>query len=142
LLYGLILFARTLGPDAQLVGVHVGANRPEHLKVWAVRVGGDRLRVLLINKGSHPVSLALQLPAMGPATVQRLLAPSVTAPSGVTLDGQQLGVEGNWRGRAANETIAPGACGYELTIGRTSAALVEVRLRPGALELGAVHARW
>jgi hypothetical protein len=58
LLYGLILFARTLGPDAQLVGVHVGANRPEHLKVWAARVGGDRLRVLLINKGSHPVSLA------------------------------------------------------------------------------------
>ena len=141
LLYGLILFARTLGPDAQLVGVHVGANRPEHLKVWAVRVGGDRLRVLLINKGSYPVSLALQLPAMGRATVQRLLAPSVTARSGVTLDGQQLGVEGNWRGRAANETIAPGAHGYELTIGRTSAALVEVRPRPGALELGAVQAR-
>jgi hypothetical protein len=38
LLYGLILFARTLGPDAQLVGVHVGANRSEHLNVWAVRV--------------------------------------------------------------------------------------------------------
>ena len=92
LLYGVILFARTLGPDAQLVGVHVRANGPEHLKVWAVRVGGDRLHVLLINKGSHPVSVALQLPATGAATVQRLLAPSVTARSGVTLDGQQLEV--------------------------------------------------
>jgi hypothetical protein len=137
LLYGLILFARMLGPDAQLVGVHADANRPQHLKVWAVRVGGDRLRVLLINKGGHPVRVALQLPAIGLATVQRLLAPSVTARSGVTLDGRQLGVEGTWRGRAANETIASGARGYELTIGRTSAALVEVRLRPGGLRSAA-----
>jgi hypothetical protein len=54
--------------------------------------------VLLINKGSHPVSLSLQLPALGPARVRRLLAPSVTARSGVTLDGQQLGVEGTGAG--------------------------------------------
>ena len=109
--------------------------------MWAVRVGLDRLHVLLINKSSHPVSVALQLPATGAATVQRLLAPSVTAPSGVTLDGRQLSAAGNWHGRAANETIAPSAHGYKLAIGQTSAALVEVRLRPGALALGGVHAR-
>ncbi|MGZ6639597.1 MAG: glycosyl hydrolase family 79 C-terminal domain-containing protein [Solirubrobacteraceae bacterium] len=65
--------------------------------------------------------------------VQRLLAPSVTALSGVTLDGQQLSAAGNWRGPTNSETIASGAHGYELTIGQTSAALVEVRSRPGAL---------
>jgi hypothetical protein len=92
LLYGLILFSRTLGPGAQLVHVRVDASRPLHLKVWAVRVRGGGLHVLLINKGNRSVSVDLQIPAYGRATVQRLSAPSVSSRSDVTLDGQQLGV--------------------------------------------------
>lgn len=42
LLYGLILFARTLGPGAQLLDARLTANHPEHVKVWAVRDGGAK----------------------------------------------------------------------------------------------------
>ena len=128
LLYGLILFARTLGPGAQLLDARLTANHPESVKVWAVRVGGRELHVRLINKGKHAVSVDLRLPRTGPATVQRLLAPSVAAPSGVTRDGRQLGGDGAWHGMAATETVTPGAGEYELTLPPTSAALVNSAL--------------
>jgi hypothetical protein len=133
LLYGLILFARTLGPDAQLVDLQVHTERPLHLKAWAVRSRGGVLHVLLIDKSDHPTSVDLRLPATGHATVERLLAPSVRSSSGVTLDGQQLRSDGRWHGRAANQTITPHEDGYELTLPGTSAALLRVHLRPGAL---------
>ncbi len=133
LLYGLILFSRTLGADPQLVQLRLHAKRSLHLTAWAVRVRGDALHILLIDKGSRSVTVELRLAATGRATVQRLLAPAVTSRSGVTLDGQQLGVEGSWQGRSATETITPGIHGYELTIPRFSAALVSVRLGPGPL---------
>ncbi len=135
LLYGLILFARTLGPDAQLVHVQLHAARSSHLKVWAVRARDGRLRVLLIDKSNQPVSVALQLPATGRATVERLLAPSVRSPSGVTLGAQRLDSDGRWRGRAHQQTITPDVHGYQLTIAPVSAALLSVRLRPAALTL-------
>lgn len=135
LLYGLILFARTLGPDPQLIHVQLRAKRSRHLKVWAVRVRGDALHVLLINKSDHPSRVDLQLPAKGRATVQRLLAPAISSRSGVTLDGQQLGRDGSWQGHSARQTITPDVHGYQLTIPPFSAALVRARLRPGALVL-------
>jgi Glycosyl hydrolase family 79 C-terminal beta domain len=136
LLYGLILFARTLGPDAQLVHVRLHGKASLPLKVWAVRVSGGGLHVLLIDKSNRSVSVDLQLPATGPATVQRLSAPSVMSRSDVTLDGQQLDADGHWEGKRSNETIAPGINGYTLTIPRLSAALVAVHLPPGALTPG------
>jgi hypothetical protein len=128
LLYGLILFARTLGPDAQLVHAQMRAPRSLHLKVWAVRVAGDMLHVLLLDKGKRSVNVDLQLPATGSATVQRLRAPSARARSGVTLDGQGLGRDGRWQGKPTGESISPGPHGYELTVPRLSGALVIVRL--------------
>jgi hypothetical protein len=133
LLYGLILFARTLGPDPQLIDARTQLLDGARLHVWAVRVGGDVLHVLLINKSNHPVNAELRLPVAGRAKVERLLAPSVTAREGVTLGGQQLGPDDHWLGRPANETIAPGPGGYELTVPSTSAALLDVHLRPGPL---------
>jgi hypothetical protein len=97
-----------------------------HLKTWAVRVAGGTLHVLLINKGMRPVRVDLQLPGARPATVQRLLAPSVRSPSGVTLDGQQLGTNADWLGRQTTEMITPTVRGYELTVGPASAALLMV----------------
>jgi hypothetical protein len=135
LLYGLILFARTLGPDAQLIHLRLHVKRSLHLKVWAVRVRGGTLRVLLIDKGNHPVRVHLQLPTTGPATLERLLAPSIRSRSGVTLDGQQLRRDGRWRGRPVKQTIPAGAHEYQLTIPQASAALLSVHLRPRALML-------
>jgi hypothetical protein len=132
LLYGMILFARTLGPDAQLVHVRMDATGPSHLKVWAVRVRGDVLHVLLLNKGDQAVSARVRLPVTGPAVVERLLAPSPASRSGETLGGQRLGRDGRWRGRPQTESIMPGSQGYQLTIPRASAALLRVPLRPGS----------
>lgn len=127
LLYGLILFTRMLGADARLVGLHAQTAQRAHLKAWAVRVSGDRLHVLLINKGPSAISAKLVLPATGPATIQRLLAPSVTSRSGVTLDGQQLGHDDRWRGHRSDESAAGVSGVYRLVLPPTSAALLTVR---------------
>lgn len=133
LLYGLLLFDRTLGPGAQLVGVHLVAHHAPHLDVYAVRLAHNVLHVLAIQKGASPVHLDLALAGAGNATVERLLAPSVSARYGVTLGGQWLGRDARWHGRPSHETIKPGPAGYQLTVPRFGAALVTVRLAPRQL---------
>jgi hypothetical protein len=130
LLYGLILFARALGPDARVVNLSLHAKRSLHLKVWAVETRGNALRVLIVDKGSRPVRLDLKLPAVGPAAVERLLARSPYSRSGVTLDGQYLGRDGTWHGTPDVPTVSAAAGGYPVTIAAHSAALVTVRMRP------------
>jgi hypothetical protein len=132
LLYGLILFARTLGRGAQLLETHVHASGRVHVKVWAVRLAGDRLHVLLINKGRRDANIRLELPARGAATVQRLLAPSARATSGVTLAGLWLGRAGGWQGHRSIATIVPGIGGYSLSLPRFGAAFVSVGLAGAA----------
>ena len=56
LLYGMILYARTMGPDAHLVPVSVHTTASPYLKVWAVASGHSTLRVLLINKGASTIT--------------------------------------------------------------------------------------
>jgi Glycosyl hydrolase family 79 C-terminal beta domain len=132
LLYGLIMFVRTLGPHAQLVNLGLRENPSLNVKAWAVRVLGDKLHVLLIDKGGRSASVDLRLPSSGLATVQRLLAPSARATSGVTLAGQRLGADGAWHGRRQVETILPGPTGYRVTLPAASAALVSVQLHSAA----------
>ena len=127
LLYGLLMFARTLGPGARLVRLHLAAPRSLNLSAWAVRLRGGRLHVLVIDKSGRSVRVDLRLPASGPATVQRLLAPAARSRSQVTLDGQELGPDGRWTGTPRTGTIARSRRGYELTVPRLSAALVAVR---------------
>ena len=130
LLYGLALFARTLGPRARLVPLQLHGPQGLNLKAWAVRLAGGWLHVLIIDKDAHPALVDLRLPGTGPATIERLLAPSVNARCGVTLDGQSLVADGRWRGRRATETIAAHADAYTLTIPAYSAAMVSVRIPP------------
>jgi len=129
LLYGMLMFARTLGPDSQVVPLGLHAGRRADVKAWAVRIGGDQLRTLVINKGPAPVRATLRLPATTTATVQRLLAPSVHSRFGVTIGGQWLDAHGIWRGKRVTQAIAPSWSGsYELTMRGYSAALVTVQL--------------
>ena len=130
LLYGLIMFARTLGADARLLRLHMTHPRSLNLSAWAVRVRGTQLHLLLIDKSNKTVRFDLHLPATGPATVQRLLAASASSTTGETLDGQRLGPNGTWIGTRLTETIKPGAHGYVLTVPRRSAALVGLRIGP------------
>lgn len=128
LLYGLLLFTRALGPQAKLVRVRLDAPRSLNLSAWAVRVAGNTLHVVVIDKGDHSVRMRLRLPATGPATVQRLLAASVSSRSGVTLAGQHVAANGRLYGQRHVETILPGLHGYELVMPQHSAALLGVHI--------------
>jgi hypothetical protein len=116
--------------DSHLVRVHLQARRSLHLKAWAVRGRGNALHVLIIDKGRRSLHVSLHMPGIGPAIVQRLLAPSAGARANVTLAGQQLSPQGRWQGRPVTEAITPGHHGSRLTIARQSAALVTVHLAP------------
>lgn len=133
LLYGLIMFARTLGTGPRLVPVDLQSRGSPHLKVWAVKTSGDRLHVLLINKGRRTVRVVLRLPARAPATIQRLLARSARSRFGTTLEGQRLGPRGTWQGRPAAEAVSRSKRGYLLTVTGLSAALLSVRVGQGVL---------
>ena len=83
-----------------------------NLSAWAVRVRGDMLHVLVIDKSNRTVRVDLHVSAIGPATVQRLLAPSASSTAGETLDGQRLGPDGTWIGTHLTQMIAAGTHGY------------------------------
>ncbi len=133
LLYGLILFARTLGPDAQLVQTRLRSPGTDHVKVWAVKVGTGTLHVLYINKGPRDVHVNSQLPATASATVQRLLAVSPSAESGVTLGGQSLDQDAQWTGRPVRGVVPRAHSEYLVTLPAYSAALLSVPITHGAL---------
>jgi hypothetical protein len=132
LLYGLIMFTRTLGPGARLIRLHLRAGRVNHLKAWAVLANRGRLRVLLINKGDRPVIARLRLRTTGGASVQRLIAPAADSRSGELLDGQRLGAGGAWIGRRSVQQIVSQGGAYAVSVPRWSAALVSVRAQLGA----------
>jgi hypothetical protein len=154
LLYGLMLFQRMLGPDARLVPVQLSSPQSLHLKVWATRasvtqLGGtpfirNPLNVLVINKGGKSALVNLHLPTSRRAFVQRLLAPSASSTSGVTLAGQQLNQQAFWQGNGhpgvspepyeTPETLSPTGDGsYVLRVRGESAALVTVPVADGTL---------
>jgi hypothetical protein len=123
LLYGLIMFARTLEPGGQLINLgQQGAPSP-HLKTWAVRSHAG-LHVLFINKGGQSTTVALRAPARGAATLVRLLAPSPVATDGVTLGGQTLGPNGSWLGHTVSQAIPHANAGYLVTVPGYSAVLL------------------
>jgi hypothetical protein len=134
LLYGLIMFARTLGPDARLVTLQRQIPSSVPLKAWAVRVSGNQLHVLLINKGPRATTARLTLPASARATLQRLLAPSPSARKGVTLAGQSLDENVTWRGVTQIQTVLPQGSRYVVTTLPYTATLLSVPLNQGALQ--------
>lgn len=145
LLYGLALFARALGPGARLARVRLSEAPGTRLDVWAVRVRPRLMHVLLIDPGARAADVRLALPAAGPASVQRLLAPSPRSTAGVTLAGQRLGPDGRWWGAPRVAIARRGPRGYLLSVPRFSAALVSVALLPsprhGPRLAGRLHPR-
>ena len=133
LLYGLLMFVRTLGWRPRWVPLQLKARPSLNLAAWAVRTGTGRLHVLLINKGPRSVRFRLSIPTRGTASVQRLVAPSVRSSSGETLDGQRLGPAGTWTGSRQTAQVMRTRHGYGLVLPRFSEALVSARLARGAL---------
>ena len=132
LFYGMVLFARMLGPGAQLIPLHLAAPAALHLKAWAVRLNGGVMHILLLDKGGRSVRVRLELPFTGTATVQWLTAPKVTSTGQVTLGNQHLTRAATWAGTPRTETVASTTKGYVISAPRYSAALVTAQLRPGS----------
>ncbi|MDQ2894585.1 MAG: glycosyl hydrolase family 79 C-terminal domain-containing protein [Actinomycetota bacterium] len=133
LLYGLIIFSRTLGPHPQLVPLHLWADPSLRLKVWAVRSSPTTVHILLINKGRRTGRVSLHVAGAGPVSAQQMLAPSARAESGVTLDGQRLDARGHWVGRPTAASIPLNAGAYTVTVRQQSATLVTVPVSRGPL---------
>ncbi|MBV9005580.1 MAG: hypothetical protein JO181_13040 [Solirubrobacterales bacterium] len=93
----------------------------------------NTLNVLVINKGSRSALINLHLPTSGQASVQRLLAPSASSTSGVTLAGQRLDGQAVWQGKERLETINPTSKGYVLRVRGESAALLTVQVGASTL---------
>ncbi len=90
--YGLQLFAQAAPPGSRLLRVSGAA--PGDLRAWGTRAPGGRVRVVLIDDSpSHAFTVAVAdgTAAGRPATLERLLAPSLRSGHGVTLAGRGFG---------------------------------------------------
>jgi hypothetical protein len=126
LMYGLILFQRMLGPDAELASATVVDDAKLGLSAWAVQVAGDRLNVLLLDKDPRGARVRLDVPAGTDATVQTMTAPSANASSDVALDGQQLDAQAEWEGTPLTRTITGSGGVFHVAVRGISATLVSI----------------
>jgi Glycosyl hydrolase family 79 C-terminal beta domain len=123
-LYGLALFAQTTGPNARLLGTKLTTSAPANLSVWPVQ-SGHGLKVLVINKGGRPANVTLALGnRASTATVERMLAPGITASTGVTLGGQTIGPTAQWQGKKVTTTVAVRNGSFGVSMPGYSAALL------------------
>ncbi|MGZ4311748.1 MAG: glycosyl hydrolase family 79 C-terminal domain-containing protein [Solirubrobacteraceae bacterium] len=87
--YGMLMFAQAAPPGSRLLAI-TGAQRAG-VQAWATQTPDGQVRVVVINSHRRPRTLAVRVPGGGAgATVERLLAPSLRARSGVTIGGQNL----------------------------------------------------
>ncbi|MDQ6806968.1 MAG: glycosyl hydrolase family 79 C-terminal domain-containing protein [Actinomycetota bacterium] len=138
--YGLLMFARAAPPGSKLLKIiqqHTGQTR-----AWATMGRDGYTRVVLINDSLTQLSSVLVRTSTPrqPATLERLLAPSPYATSGVTLNGQGFGTQtltGTLSGPSATLTMpAPRGpepiAGYVVPLPAASAAMLTIAPRPPA----------
>jgi hypothetical protein len=128
LYYGLLMFAQAFPPGAQLLPVTAPAGP---VKIWATQGTDGKTRVVVINKSPDtPAQVQLQLPgAPVAAGAEALLAPSITATSGVTIGNLSFGtttttgtLPGSPQLTQINANPANGI--YTMTLPAASAALL------------------
>jgi len=125
--YGLMMFAQAAPAGSRLLEV---AGDPGRLvRAWATRAADGTVRVVLINDSLHrPRYVAVSVPGTaGPAPLERLRAPSVSAKDGVTLGGRSFAAQtttGVLTGRALNYAVAPANGQYVVRLPAASAAML------------------
>lgn len=124
--YGMMLFAQVFPPGAQLLPVSAPAGA---VKVWATHAANGQTRVVTINKDpATSATVALRLPSpSGPASLERLLGPSLDATAGVTLAGQTFGNQtstGTLSGPAVTTAVSPTLGTYSVQLPAGSAAVL------------------
>jgi Glycosyl hydrolase family 79 C-terminal beta domain len=124
--YGLLMFAQAAPAGAKLLSA---SSANQSIRAWATRAGNKTIRVVLINDDtarSHVVSLRIA-GTSAVASVERLLAPSPRASSGVTIGGQSFGAvttTGLLTGQSNIANVTPKAGVYSVSMPAASAALL------------------
>jgi Glycosyl hydrolase family 79 C-terminal beta domain len=126
--YGMLMFAQATPPGSRLLQTSAAGGA---IRVWATDAPDGRVRVILINTSrSGSETLAVRVPhAGGPASLERLLSPSLDAVSGVTLAGRTFDPEtttGEPVGVERSETAAPVSGAYLVELPAASAAMLTV----------------
>ncbi|MGH2929656.1 MAG: glycosyl hydrolase family 79 C-terminal domain-containing protein, partial [Solirubrobacteraceae bacterium] len=130
--YGVQLFAQAAPPGSRLLAVsRRGADNG--LSVWATRAPDSTVRIAVIDKDPRRArEVTLSLPrgsgSGSTATVERLLAPSVSSRGGVTLGGSGYGTTTSTGRLAPARESARDLVGDRLTLSvpQASAALVTI----------------
>jgi hypothetical protein len=124
--YGLDLFAQAAPAGAHLVSLGRHGSAPG-VSAWATRAPDGTVRVVVINKNpGRDRTVAIRMPGAAHASVERLLAPSVEAGTGVTLGGRSFGAETATGTLGAPHTspLKLAGANVKLSVPRGSAALV------------------
>ncbi len=124
--YGMLMFAQSFPPGAQLLPVSMNASGP--VKVWATRSNDFQTHVVLINKDpANAATVQLQVPGFSSnAHLERLEAPAVDSTDGVSLGGQSFGDDTTTGALPSphTETVSPVLGSYTVTLPPASAALL------------------
>jgi hypothetical protein len=130
---GALMFAR-----ADPIGSRVLSlidDTPSTVQTWATMGPDDRVRVLVDNEGSA-AQLTIHAPTgygARPGSVQRLLAPSAAATSGLTIGGSSFVTSTSGVAPApAPATVKPGRSGYPITAPADSETLLTLSPRAAA----------
>jgi hypothetical protein len=125
--YGMMMFAQAAPPGSRLLRL-AGAPGGE-VRAWATRAPNGEVRVVLINDATAGSRLVkVRIPSIGgPASLERLKAPSAQAQGGVTLGGQGFGLKtstGLLAGTPAATSVTPVAGAYVVSLPAASAAML------------------
>jgi hypothetical protein len=125
LFYGLQLFAEASTAHGALLPVTLETQA--NLKTWAVQGVDGHTRIVIINKDEkYTGAVRVNVPGFTSATISRLLAPSLSSLSGVTLGGQTYdgSPDGTLQGQQSLEYIQATDGSFTLTMPVVSAALL------------------
>jgi hypothetical protein len=128
LYYGLLMFAETVRNKAQLLPVSLTTHA--NIKAWATIDSTGTIRLLLLNKDENASgAITVSLAEYGQARVTRLMAPSYSSTTGVTLGGQTFdgSTDGTPQGTAYSEIAQPAGGVYTIAMPSVSAALLTIR---------------
>jgi hypothetical protein len=131
LYYGMLFFAQATAHQGQLLPVTL--NTSANLKAWATLdpTNGD-VNIAIINKDTTASgSIQLTVPGYKRGLVKRLLAPSFSAITGITIGGQTFdgSQDGKPVGTAYGEFTRSQNGTFEVSVGPTSAFLLTLKKR-------------
>ena len=131
LYYGMLFFHQAAGNGAHLLPVTLSSSggAPPNIKIWSTIDSNNAVRVAIVNKDkTFAGTVAVSLAGRGSAQVTRLVAPSYTATSGVSIGGQTFdgSIDGNLLGSASGETRSASNGIYYIPVQPTSAVLLTI----------------